>query len=259
MSTPDLNIQTHNVQKSQLPLLNSDNEYVVRYRIKTLDGATTTSWSPVYRAKKDSIESFFNPTTGTHRADVTAKSHGESFDVSWRIHNATTDLSEIPEQVDGLPLDAYVRWGGKITSVSNIGTIYTISVNYDHNFFIGQTITAEGTTEDQQQNYTVLEIVDTRSFTIQTLGLSTTYLQSDNRLWSKWEFVTTTSSNSFSLPIPLAHQAQIENGVRQERYAEFMVHLATFIKDRQEVTAETLVFYSDSVDTRATYDAGSIV
>ena len=267
MNTPDLNIQTHNVQKDSLPLLDSENSYVLRYRVKTLDGSASTSWSPVYRAKKESVERFFGPG-GTHRADVEAKSHGQSFDVSWRIHNDTTDLSETPEQVDGLPLDAYVRWGGEIVSFSPAGAVYTITVNYDHNFFVGQTITIEGVSEDYQQNYTVQSVTGLRTFTIDTTGLPTTYvlgldtldfIEIGNRLWSRWEFVATTVANSFSVPIPAHHQTKVESGVLQRRYAEFMVHLATFEKNRQETDPATLIFYSDSVSTGAAYDAGSII
>lgn len=266
MSTPDLNIQTHNVQKDSLPLLDSENSYVLRYRIKTLDGSASTSWSPVYKAKKESIERFFG-AGGTHAADVEAKSHGQSFDVSWRIHNADTDLSETPEQVDGLPLDAYVRWGGKIVSFTPAGSIYTITVNYDHNFVIGQTVTAEGTSEDYQQNYTVTSTPSARTFTIDTTGLPTTYtigldtldfIDEGNRLWSKWEFVATTVANSFSVPIPISHQTIVEAGDLQVRYAEFMVHLATFEKNRQETDPATLIFYSDSVSTGAVYNAGTV-
>lgn len=251
----DSGIQINNIQKSNLPLLDSENRYLLRYRIKNLDGTSTTAWSPVYRVTKPSIDPIFNKTTGTHMAEVEAKSHGKSFDVSWKITNKITQLTEIPEQIVGLPLDAYVRWGGLITDVSYIGTVYTITVNYKHNFIVGQVITAEGTTEDEQQNYTVLAIVDDYSFTIQTTGMSTTYLEIGNRLWSKWEYVTTTTANSFSVPIPEHHQSL----PTVDKYAEFMVHLATFVKDRQETLSSTMIFYTDSVSTRATYDAGSIL
>jgi hypothetical protein len=258
MTTPDINIQKIPVQKESLPYLDSDNNYLVRYRIRTEDGNSSTSWSPVYKAKKQSIDKFFNPTTGTHNANEREiKSHGKSIDVSWKIKNG--DLVSIPEQIDGLPLDAYVRWGGKIVAYTSSGDTRTITVNYDHNFYVGQVITAEGATEDQQTNYTVTYIHPTNPRQFQVVTSTPTNIAVGNRLWSRWEFIATITGNSFSVPIPDSHQSRVESGVPMERYAEFMVHLATFKKDRQETTPETLIFYSESISTKAQYDAGSIV
>ena len=157
MPTPDVGVQKITVQKQSLPSLDSDNRYLVRYRVKTKDGIATTAWSPVYRVVKQSIEPLFNPSTGTHNADEREiKSHGKSFDVSWKIKRSSTDLAEIPEQIAGLPTDAYVRWGGRIVSASISSGIATVEVDYPHHFYKGQSVTAEGSTEDEQTTYVVL-------------------------------------------------------------------------------------------------------
>jgi hypothetical protein len=254
MTTPDIGVQKITVQKQNLPSLDSDNRYLVRYRVKAKDGTATTAWSTVRRATKQSIEPIFNPTTGTHNADEREiKSHGKSFDVSWKIKRTSTDLAEVPEQISGLASDAYVRWGGRIVSASISSGVATIEVDYAHHFYVGQSVTAEGTTEDEQTTYRVKDITDEHTFTVETSSLG--YLVIGNRLWSRWEYVTTTSSNSFSVPIPEHHRSTQANTY----YAEFMVHLATFAKDRIETYPETLIFYSESVSTRANYDSGSIV
>jgi hypothetical protein len=254
MTTPDIGVQKITVQKQSLPSLDSNNKYLVRYRIKAKDGIATTAWSPVYRVTKQSIEPIFNPTTGTHNANEREiKSHGKSFDVSWKIKKTSTDLAEIPEQISGLSTDAYVRWGGKIVSASISSGIATIEVDYLHHFYKGQSVTAEGLTEDDQTTYTVKDIIDGYTLTVETSSLG--YLAVGNRLWSRWEYVTTTSSNSFSVPIPEHHRST----QAKTYYAEFMVHLSTFAKDRNDDSPETLIFYSESVSTMANYDSGSIV
>jgi hypothetical protein len=250
--TPDIGIQKSIVLKKDLPLLDSDRKYFLRYRIKSKNGIATTAWSSIYRIVKPSIADLFNPTTGLYNADEREiKSHGKSFDVSWKIKNQD-DLVEIPEQIKDLPLDAYVRWGGRITGYTSSGDTRTVTVNYDHHFYVGQTITAEGATEDQQTNYTVSEIVSARVFKV--VSSTDTNLAIGNRLWSLWEYISTITGNSFSVPIPEHHQST----ATEIRYAEFMVHLATVAKDRQETLSDTLIFYTESVSTRANYDGGSL-
>ncbi len=178
MTNPDLGIQINTVAKTALPLLDSENRYLVRYRVKTADGNATTSWSPVYRATKPSIETLFT-VDGYEVTQKEIKSHGRSFDVSWKI------TPSVPEQIDGLPLDVYVKW-------------------------------------DDEDN---------------------------------WNFVVTTTTNSFSIPIPDSYISTATD----LHSADFMVHLATVSKDRLETDVETLVFYSQDHSTRAQYDAGSIV
>lgn len=174
MTDPDIGIQLNTVQKSNLPYLDSSNRYLVRYRVKTADGTLTTSWSPVYRIYKQPL---VNLTYNVDQKEI--KSHGKSFDVSWKI------MPEVPEQIKGLPLDVYVKW--------------------------------------------------------------------DNE--ASWNFVTTITSNSFSVPIPTQYQSTSTS----EHTASFMVHLATFVKDKLPNDIRTLVFSVDNVSTRARYDAGSIV
>jgi hypothetical protein len=99
MTTPDIGVQKITVQKQNLPSLDSDNKYLVRYRVKTKDGIATTAWSPVHRATKPSIEGL---TYNVDEKEI--KSHGKSFDISWKI------LPSVPEQILGLPLDVYARW-----------------------------------------------------------------------------------------------------------------------------------------------------
>lgn len=99
MPTPDVGVQKITVQKGNLPSLDSNSQYLVRYRVKTSDGIATTAWSPVYRITKPSIESL---TYDVDEREI--KSHGKSFDVSWKI------LPQVPEQILGLPLDVYARW-----------------------------------------------------------------------------------------------------------------------------------------------------
>lgn len=273
---PDSGVQKNVILKQDLPMLDSNRKYFVRYRVKTKDGSVSSAWSPVYQPIKPSIEGLFNPNTGTHNADEREiKSHGKSFDVSWKIKNTITDLIEIPEQIKDLPLDAYVRWGGLISNVSpnpagNSSTfvqdpnnsnnyLWTVSLNYVHNFYVGQVITAEGTTQDNQINYTVNSIVSQQVFTVSLpKTVAPTYLAANNRLWSRWEYISTITGNSFSVPIPLTHQTTISTlSSNNTKYAEFMVHLATVTKDRQETDPETLIFYTESVSTAGIYDSGS--
>lgn len=172
--TPDNGIQINTVQKTNLPYLDSENRYLVRYRIRTSDGNLSTAWSTVHRITKASISTTMGATT----KDIEIKSHGKSFDASWK-------LNPVPEQVKDLPVDIYVKW-------------------------------------DSEES---------------------------------WRFVTTTSTNSFSVPIPEAYQSSAS----EIHTASFMVHLATFAKDRQATDLETLVFIENNISTRAIYDAGSIV
>ncbi len=178
MTTPDFGIQKNVVQKSSLPLLDSSSRYLIRYRVKTSDGIAATAWSPVYKATKPSIESLFT-TGGYSVSQKELKSHGKSFDVSWKI------TPSVPEQIDGLPLDVYVKWDSE----------------------------------------------------------------------TSWNFVTTTTTNSFSVPIPTAYQSTSS----ESHTASFMVHLATFVKNKLDTDTETLVFLEADVPTGAKYDAGSIV
>ena len=99
MTTPDIGVQKITVQKTNLPSLDSNNQYLVRYRVKTKDGIASTAWSPVHRATRPSIETL---TYNVNEKEI--KSHGKSFDVSWKI------LPPVPEQILGLPLDVYARW-----------------------------------------------------------------------------------------------------------------------------------------------------
>lgn len=173
MPSPDTGIQKNVILKKELPLLDSDERYFVRYRIKSKNGNATTAWSPLYRITKQSM------TTLTYNTnDREIKSHGKSFDVSWKFSPA------IPEQIDGLLLDVYVKWNNE----------------------------------------------------------------------TSWNFVTTTSTNSFSVPIPQAYQST----ATVNHTASFMVHLSTFTKDRLPTDAETLVLTANNISTRAKYDAGSI-
>lgn len=177
MTTPDIDIQKNIVQKPNLPYLDSDNNYLVRYRVKTQDGNSSTVWSPVFRIKKQSVEPLF--AVGATSVFVETKSHGQSFDVSWSFSPS------IPEQIFGLMLDVYVKWNGETV----------------------------------------------------------------------WNFVTSTSTNSFSMPIPEAFQStptQVYN-------ASFAVHLSTFKKDRLPTDLDTLIFVKNNIPTNAIYDAGSIV
>ncbi len=178
MTTPDPGIQKSFISKQNLPLLDSSSRYLLRYRVKTLDGALATAWSPVYKVSKPSIESLFT-VGGYSVSQKEMKSHGKSFDVSWKI------LPSVPEQISGLPLDVYVKW------------------NSD----------------------------------------------------ADWTFLTTTTTNSFSVPIPEEYQST----ATVTYTASFMVHLATFVKDKSSTDVETLVFLETDVPTRAIYDAGSIV
>lgn len=176
MTTPDKGIQKIVVQKSSLPTLDSSNRYFVRYRVKTSDENLVTAWSPVYRIEKPSIEEMMDTEYSVARE---IKSHGKSFDVSWNL------IPSIPPQIDGLPLDVYVKWH-----------------------------------------------------------------DSEN-----WTFVTTTTANSFSVPIPEDFQSTSTDTYT----ASFMVHLATSIKNRLSTDLSTLVFVETGVPTKAVYDAGSIV
>ena len=178
MTTPDFGIQKNAIQKANLPLLDSSSRYLVRYRVKTSDGIAATAWSPVYKATKPSIESLFTTTGGYSVSQKEMKSHGKSFDVSWKI------TPSVPEQIDGLPLDVYVKW------------------NSDAN----------------------------------------------------WTFLTTTTTNSFSVPIPTAYQSS----ATVSHTASFMVHLATFVKNRVATDTDTLVFLETNVSTGAKYDAGTV-
>lgn len=173
VDSPDLGIQVNPVQKTNLPYLDSNNQYLVRYRVRTSDGNLSTSWSTVHRIEKPSIE----PLTFTVEKEI--KSHGKSFDVSWKL------LPSVPEQIKDLPVDVYVKWDSSTT----------------------------------------------------------------------WNFITTTSTNSFSVPIPEDYQSN----VTESHTASFMVHLATFAKDRASTDLETLVFIENGISTRAVYDAGNIV
>lgn len=174
MTTPDIGIQKNVILKQDLPYLDSDERYFVRYRIKSKNGNSTTAWSPLYRITKQSMATL---TYNTDDREI--KSHGKSFDVSWKFSPS------IPTQIDGIPLDVYVKW--------------------------------------------------------------------DNE--ESWNFVTTTSTNSFSVPIPQAYQST----ATVSHTASFMVHLATFAKDRLPSDTATLVLTANSISTRAKYDAGSIV
>ena len=173
MTNPDVGIQTNTVQRTSLPYLDSSNRYLVRYRIRTADGNLSTAWSTVHRITKPSIADL------TYTVEKEIKSHGKSFDVSWKL------LPSVPDQIKDLPLDVYVKWDSETT----------------------------------------------------------------------WNFVTTTTTNSFSLPIPTDYQSS----ATESHTASFMVHLATFNKDRLSTDAETLIFTETGVSTRAVYDAGSIV
>lgn len=173
MTSPDIGIQINTVQRPNLPYLDSDNRYLVRYRIRTSDGNLSTAWSTVHRITKPSVDLL------TYTVEKEIKSHGKSFDVSWKL------LPSVPEQIKDLPLDVYVKW-------------------------------------DSEES---------------------------------WNFVTTTSTNSFSVPIPEAYQSTVTD----PHTASFMVHLATFIKDRVSSNLDTLIFVESGISTRAVYDAGSIV
>ena len=174
MTTPDKGIQTLSVQKASLPYLDSNNQYLVRYRVRTEDGRYLTSWSNVFRVQKPSMQTL---TYNTDEREI--KSHGKSFDVSWKFSPS------IPTQIDGLPLDVYVKWNNE----------------------------------------------------------------------TSWNFLSTITSNSFSVPIPTEYQSS----ATQNHTASFMVHLATFTKDRLPTDLSTLVLTANNVSTRAKYDAGSIV
>ncbi len=178
MSTPDVGIQKSTILKQDLPLLDSERKYFLRYRVRSKNGSATTAWSPVYRITKPSIESLFT-TGGYSVSQKEFKSHGKSFDVSWKISPS------IPEQINGLPFDVYIKW--------------------------------------------------------------------DNE--TSWNFITTTTGNSFSVPIPTQYQST----ATVSHTASFMVHLATFKKDRQSTDVETLLFLQSNVLTRAQYDAGTIL
>jgi hypothetical protein len=171
---PDKGIQTLNVQKGSLPYLDSNNQYLVRYRVRTEDGRYFTSWSNVFRVERPSMQTL---TYNTDEREI--KSHGKSFDVSWKFSPS------IPTQIDGLPLDVYVKW-------------------------------------DSEES---------------------------------WTFVSTITANSFSVPIP----TQYQSSATESHTASFMVHLATFVKDRLPTDTDTLVLTANDISTRAKYDAGSIV
>lgn len=115
MTTPDSGIQKNTILKSDLPALDSNRKYFIRYRIKSKNGLATTAWSPIYRPQKPSVQSLFDnsntPAAGTYNTlEKEVKSHGKSFDVSWKIKNNDTGAVEVPEQIKDLALDVYVKW-----------------------------------------------------------------------------------------------------------------------------------------------------
>jgi hypothetical protein len=172
MTTPDIGVQKITVQKQNLPSLDSDNKYLVRYRIKSNDGIATTAWSTVHRATKPSIQDL---TYDVDEKEI--KSHGKSFDMSWKI------LPTTPEQIRGIPLDVYAKWGSS----------------------------------------------------------------------TEWTYISTTTSNSLSFPIPDAYQS-----TPTESYTvDIMVHLSTFKKDRLNTNLQTLLFIQEDVPTKTSYDLDS--
>lgn len=70
-----------------------------------------------------------------------------------------------------------------------------------------------------------------------------------------WTYVTTTNSNSFSLPIPPAYATTIST----KHVAQFMVHLATTDRAATETQYGTRLLLSDTISTDGLYNAGKIV
>ena len=264
---PDEGIQKVTVSKTELPKITKDGKYYVRYRIVSDDGNKTSSWSPKYAIQKDPVSStdptdytILNPegtTPAKYEVVSLAKSHGKTFDVSWKINNVETDLIEIPKPIEGISYDSYVRWGGKITAISSVGSTRTISLNFEHKTSVGEIIVIEDDlVEDDKTSYTVTNITfapaDTQKLDI--VAATFPYAVGDY-LWTPWELVTTTQGNSFSVPIPASH----ESTATIQRYAEFMVHISTTTKDVDEFNNQTLLFYTSATSTKAIYDSTSIV
>lgn len=119
---PDLNIQRSFIERADLPELSIDGKYSLKYRIVSEDGVRSSEWSTKYLIEKTKLSSnlstektILNPfgaITAKYTVVPLAKSHGTSFDVSWKITNTSTGLIDIPEQIKDLKYDAYVQWGG---------------------------------------------------------------------------------------------------------------------------------------------------
>jgi hypothetical protein len=77
----------------------------------------------------------------------------------------------------------------------------------------------------------------------------------NNSTWTDWELVSTTKSNSFSVPIPTAYISTAS----QLRYAKFMIHLSTVTKDVDDQNYQTLLLKTSSITTKAYYNSTSIV
>lgn len=268
MTTPDIGIQTNFINKTNMPPLDADGFYYVRYRVKTLDGATTTQWSPLHKISKETITYRFGGG-GNYEVISEAKSHGKSIDFSWLVRHKTTKVVGPPEEVKDLPLDVYVRWGGKIVSFSYAGTVCTISLNFDHKFVADQDIyvSLPGGGDSLSSKFTVKEIIDARTITVETVGAYTGFIDVDNLLFGSWIHSRMTYDSSLSLTIPNNFETLMENvGTEmapeyalQTRYSQFLVHLASTSKTKTENDSNTRILFTTPSSTAASYDSGSIV
>jgi hypothetical protein len=199
-TSPDRGIQKIIIPKDALPVIADDLSYSVRYRITSKDGTQTSSWSPKYSIFKTPVfsevsteKTILNPlgeSTAKYSPVITTKSHGTSFDVSWKFSTSNGEV-KTPEPLNDLKFDSYVRWG---------------------------------------------EIV------------------SGSMVWSAWEYITTSTSNSLSVPIMESHRSTMTS----IKYAQFMVHLATVNRSATETQHQTRVFLSPQVSTEAVYNSGSL-
>lgn len=262
MTTPDIGIQTNFINKVNMPPLDADGFYYVRYRIKTLDGATTTQWSPLHKISKEQLR-VYDP----YSVISEAKSHGKSIDFSWSVKDTRTGL--IPEEIKDLPIDVYVRWGGKIESVSSAGTIYTISFNFDHDLSVDQEVyvTVPQGGDSMSSKYRVHSIIDQRTIAIETVGLYTGFIEVGNLVFESWTHSRMTYDNSLSVTIPDRFQTLMENigtelapeYVLQTRYSQFLVILATTAKTKKETDYGTRIVFTAPSSTAASYDAGGVL
>ena len=223
--------------------------YLLRYRITSFDGTKFSPWSAKSVITSPSIRHTFNSDNDFKN---TVTSTGTAINATWNIPSGFVNTS----------FDVYARWvnlddqlstTSPLNTITNkaatsgVATITTgthgisanewVSVYGVDSIFNGyyQVVSVTTNTITFNLNTTATVASAASSGTIRRLSFETTYANNVNNFYSNWQYVATTTANSFHIQIPTNFVSTIST--KYSKYIELYVQVQSL--------PQTLTFSSD--------------
>lgn len=229
------------VQTTNLPVLSSNGNYYMRYRIISDTKKVTSAWSPIYELTPNNISTITGGSV-LYKYD----SDNSNIYLNWNIPTALTNAS----------FDVFAQYYmyGTIGTVSGTGP-YTanITVPSSSTFTINQTITATaGTGTLGSGTVTVTAIPNSTTISVSSTATMTagTIKQIVNNYWN---YLATTTSNSFTYSLPTAYKSTYSGSTFNENFVKLRVQVVNYSKT---ILDSASLFETSILSTKSTVISG---